>query len=31
MWGTRVSVSADRLFIDRLEELVGRGVVRMID
>jgi DNA polymerase III subunit alpha len=26
-----VSVSADRLFIDRVEELVGRGGVRVID
>jgi DNA polymerase-3 subunit alpha len=26
-----VSVSADRLFIDRVEELVGRGAVRVID
>ena len=26
-----VTVSADRLFIDRVEELVGRGGVRVID
>jgi len=26
-----VSVNADRLFIDRVEELVGRGAVRVID
>ncbi|MGP8258618.1 MAG: DNA polymerase III subunit alpha [Acidobacteriaceae bacterium] len=26
-----VSVAADRLFIDRVEELVGRGAVRVID
>ena len=26
-----VGVSADRLFIDRVEELVGRGGVRVID
>ena len=26
-----VSVAADRLFIDRVEELVGRGAVRIID
>jgi DNA polymerase-3 subunit alpha len=26
-----VQVSADRLFIDRVEELVGRGAVRIID
>jgi len=26
-----VSVAADRLFIDRVEELVGRGAVRLID
>jgi DNA polymerase-3 subunit alpha len=26
-----VAVSADRLFIDRVEEIVGRGGVRVID
>ena len=26
-----VGVNADRLFIDRVEELVGRGAVRVID
>ena len=26
-----VMVAADRLFIDRIEELVGRGGVRVID
>jgi DNA polymerase-3 subunit alpha len=26
-----VSVAADRLFIDRVEELVGRGAVKVID
>jgi DNA polymerase-3 subunit alpha len=26
-----VGVNADRLFIDRVEELVGRGGVRVID
>jgi DNA polymerase-3 subunit alpha len=26
-----VLVAADRLFIDRIEELVGRGGVRVID
>jgi DNA polymerase-3 subunit alpha len=26
-----VAVNADRLFIDRVEELVGRGGVRVID
>jgi DNA polymerase-3 subunit alpha len=26
-----VMVAADRLFIDRVEELVGRGGVRVID